>query len=168
MRQSIRALLLAVMCGSLSFSLPATAIAKNDKAQGNGKPAHAAQPFNKNSQANGNSGDRRDDGNGALVGAAAGGILTGLLLSDQEVRIIRDWYGAHSVQPASLPPGIAKNLRRGKPLPPGIAKKLAPQPLVSRLDIPYGYQLVEVGTDVLLIEAGTRIIAEILKDAIRG
>lgn len=168
MTMNTKKMLACIVGISLALGAPATAIAKNDKAQGNGKPAHAAQPFNNGIKSNGNSADRRDNGNDALLGAAAGGILTGLLLSDQEVLIIRDWYGAHSVQPANLPPGIAKNLRRGKPLPPGIAKKLAPQQLVSRLDIPYGYQLVEVGTDVLLIEAGTRIIAEILKDAIRG
>ncbi len=33
----------------------------------------------------------------------------------------------------SLPPGIAKNLARGKPLPPGIAKKTVPASMLGQL-----------------------------------
>src|SRR5262245_29699224 len=35
-------------------------------------------------------------------------------------REIRAYFQAHPMTPQSLPPGIAKNLARGKALPPGI------------------------------------------------
>lgn len=67
----------------------------------------------------------------------------------------------------ALPPGIRKNLARGKPLPPGIAKKQPPSELVSRLSVPRGYEVVEVGLDVLLVEAATGIIHDVLMDVVR-
>jgi hypothetical protein len=66
-----------------------------------------------------------------------------------------------------LPPGIRKNLARGKPLPPGIARKVAPQGLQSGLGLPSGYELVEVGLDVLLVEVATSVIHDVLRDVIR-
>ena len=40
-------------------------------------------------------------------------------------------YGLVGYQ--ALPPGIAKNLARGKPLPPGIAKKTVPASMLGQL-----------------------------------
>ena len=67
----------------------------------------------------------------------------------------------------ALPPGIRRRLEQGKPLPPGIAKKVAPAELRSRVRLPDGYQLVEVGLDVLLVEVATDIVHDILHDVIR-
>ena len=67
----------------------------------------------------------------------------------------------------ALPPGIRKNLARGKPLPTGIAKKVAPAGLRSRVRVPDGYQIIEVGLDVLLVEIATSIVHDILMDAVR-
>jgi hypothetical protein len=39
----------------------------------------------------------------------------------------------------SLPPGIAKNLARGKPLPPGIAKKTVLTSMLGQLPYYLGY-----------------------------
>jgi hypothetical protein len=39
--------------------------------------------------------------------------------------------------PSALPPGIAMNLQRGKPLPPGIAKKVGDDELLRRLPRSY-------------------------------
>jgi hypothetical protein len=36
----------------------------------------------------------------------------------------------HKIVAQPLPPGIAKNVARGKPLPPGIAKRAVPAELV--------------------------------------
>ena len=66
-----------------------------------------------------------------------------------------------------LPPGIRKNLARGKPLPPGIAKTRAPESLVSTLSVPAGFEIVEVGLDVLLVETATAVIHDVLMDVIR-
>jgi hypothetical protein len=43
----------------------------------------------------------------------------------------RDYFAAHKITAQPLPPGIAKNVARGKPLPPGIAKRAVPADLVA-------------------------------------
>ena len=68
-----------------------------------------------------------------------------------------------------LPPGIAKNLERGKPLPPGIAKRDLPHGLDSSLpDVDDGYERTVVGNDVVLVEIDTGKIADIITDAVLG
>lgn len=62
---------------------------------------------------------------------------------------------------ASVPPGIQKNLARGKPLPPGIAKKLDGR-LVGRLPHYDGYEWQQAGTDLLLVTIATGVIYEVL------
>lgn len=62
-----------------------------------------------------------------------------------------------------LPPGIAKNVARGKPLPPGIAKKLSPQ-MLATLPHREGYEYAQVGADIVLIETATRLVIDVLKD----
>ncbi|WP_174875045.1 anti-virulence regulator CigR family protein [Vogesella oryzae] len=64
----------------------------------------------------------------------------------------------------SLPPGIRKNLARGKPLPPGIAKRYVPHDMLVRLPERPGYEWRVVGTDLVLVTVGTLIVHEILKD----
>lgn len=67
----------------------------------------------------------------------------------------------------ALPPGIRRRLERGKALPPGIAKKVAPPELQSLLELPGGFEIVEVGLDVLLVEVATNIVHDILMDIVR-
>ncbi len=68
-----------------------------------------------------------------------------------------------------LPPGIAMNLERGKPLPPGIAKRDLPQDLNYSLpDRHDGYERTVVGNDVVLVEIDTGKIADIIVDAVLG
>ncbi len=98
-----------------------------------------------------------------IVTAAASITLT----NDMRIEI-RDWYRLHPVGGVeALPPGIRKRLARGKPLPPGIAKQVAPAGLRSRVRLPHGYEIVEVGLDVLLVEVATSIVHDILMDAVR-
>ena len=69
----------------------------------------------------------------------------------------------------SLPPGIAKNLQRGKPLPPGIAKQYLPGGLVQVLPAaPHGYERIMVDGKVLLVEVATQIVHDVLEDLILG
>ena len=70
--------------------------------------------------------------------------------------------GARGYQP--LPPGIRKNLARGKPLPPGIAKKYAPAPMVARLPVHAGHEWRVVGTDLVLVAIATAVVVDILLD----
>lgn len=82
-----------------------------------------------------------------------------------EVALIQDYFGKYSYRTQSLPPGIAKNLARGKPLPPGIAKKALPGDLRKRLPGRQGYDRIIVGNDILLV-AATGVVVDILRDAL--
>lgn len=70
--------------------------------------------------------------------------------------------GAHGYKP--LPPGIRKNLARGKPLPPGIAKQYAPAHMISRLPVHPGHEWRVVGTDLVLVAIATAVVVDILID----
>lgn len=94
------------------------------------------------------------------------GIHADIRFGSDERRIIRDYFGSHHAEQQALPPGIAKNLARGKPLPPGIAKRYLPGDLRGRLPHYEGYERLIVGDDVLLIAAATGIIVDILEDAL--
>jgi Ni/Co efflux regulator RcnB len=64
----------------------------------------------------------------------------------------------------SLPPGIAKKLARGGELPPGLAKRRLPPDLESRLPPPPdGYERVQVGRDVVLIQQATQILEDLIR-----
>ncbi|MDT8340012.1 MAG: anti-virulence regulator CigR family protein [Longimicrobiales bacterium] len=81
---------------------------------------------------------------------------------------IREFYAARGTTGArTLPPGMRQRLQKGKPLPPGIAKQVAPPALLERVAVPRGYELVEAGVDVLLVEVATGIIHDVLMDVIR-
>ena len=61
----------------------------------------------------------------------------------------------------ALPPGIQKNLARGKPLPPGIAKNFDSR-LTSRLPHYEGYEWKQIGRDVVLVAIASGLIRDIL------
>lgn len=133
--------------------------AKSDKAADPAKAAGAGKSGDAGKSKQGS-----PDAATAATAAAAGAILAGVLLSDQDRHTISGYFQHNPLQSQPLPPGIAKNLARGKPLPPGIAKRGLPNALTARLSIPSGYELLSVGTDVLLVALGTRIIADVLRD----
>ena len=101
-----------------------------------------------------------------------------VVFSDDEIKIIRAYYassgyasakGKHKHKHKGLPPGIAKNLKRGKPLPPGIAKRTLPYDLQRQLPSPpNGYERIIVGGKLLLVELGTQIVHDILMDIAFG
>ena len=62
----------------------------------------------------------------------------------------------------SLPPGIAKNLTRGKPLPPGIAKKTVPASMQGQLPYYPGYEWKIVGDNLVLIALSTAVVTAII------
>ena len=66
-----------------------------------------------------------------------------------------------------MPPGIAKNLARGKPLPPGIAKQYVPGPMLARLPQHPGYEWRVVGSDLVLVGIQTAIVADVLVGVFR-
>lgn len=90
--------------------------------------------------------------------------LGNILITAAEKALIRDHYRGQAAQ--SLPPGIRKKVARGKPLPPGIAKNF-PADLHGRLPPRPGYDWRTVGPDVVLIEAATGVVVDVLKDILR-
>jgi hypothetical protein len=102
-----------------------------------------------------------------------------VVFTEEEVRIIRAYYETHGEdtghghgkgkghkKAGGLPPGIAKNLARGKPLPPGLAKSSLPYDLQRRLPpAPSGYERIVVAGKILLIEVATQVVRDVLTDA---
>lgn len=81
-------------------------------------------------------------------------------ISYSDARHLAVNYGLTGYQ--SLPPGIAKNLARGKPLPPGIAKKIVPTSMLRDLPNYPGYEWRIVGNDLVLIALSTAIVTTII------
>lgn len=66
-----------------------------------------------------------------------------------------------------LPPGLARHLERRGKLPPGLAKRELPQRLETTLPDPWpGTERKIVGNDVVLLEKGTDLILDVLRDVI--
>lgn len=141
----MRRILTLVLAGLLAIAMaqPAFAEAKNK-----GKSKHKAQTV------------ERD----------AGDVLLQAAITAAEITIIYDYVRRHGAQsfgpPQGLPPGIAKNLARGKPLSPGIAKRYVPRNLLAQLPPRPGYEWITVDRDVLLVIAATAIIVGVLKDVL--
>lgn len=69
-----------------------------------------------------------------------------------------DYFVAHKIVAQPLPPGIAKNVARGKPLPPGIAKRAVPAELVAvGPKVPKDVSLAIVGEVVVALKGGVVI-----------
>jgi hypothetical protein len=68
----------------------------------------------------------------------------------------------HGNASRGLPPGIAMNLERGKPLPPGIARNHPPQEVRDRLPAREHYEIVIVDRNAYLISQATQMIVDIL------
>lgn len=100
----------------------------------------------------------------------AGEVLLEAVITAAEIAIIYDYIAKYGTAafgpPQGLPPGIAKNLARGKPLPPGIAKRYLPQDLLAQLPPRPGYEWLAVGRDILLVVAATAIIVDVLNDVL--
>lgn len=67
----------------------------------------------------------------------------------------------------TLPPGLSKQLERNGTLPPGLQKRDLPNDLEARLGPPAeGTERKIVDTDVVLIQKGTDLILDVLRDVI--
>ena len=81
---------------------------------------------------------------------------------DSDRQVFREYYRTHREAVKPLPPGIAKNLARGKPLPPGIARTRVPDAVLVQLPWrPRGYNFFLVGDRVVLLD-GNGLVADIL------
>jgi hypothetical protein len=83
-----------------------------------------------------------------------------------ERRIISEYFADHRHNPQPLPPGIAKNLARGKPLPHGIAKRQLPAVLVAQLPRRSGVEVAMFGDRIVLLEA-SGLVVDVLEGIFR-
>ncbi len=158
-RSSARLVLAALLATALS--VPAALPAHAEK--GGGKPEHAGggKPDKGNKD--------NDKGNTGKGGGNAGGIGTGeLLAAGATAALIQGLLGGQtqtlSVGAKPLPPGIQKNLARGKPLPPGLAKQSVPPTLLGKLPVVQGHEWTRVGTELVLIDLATQVVAQVITD----
>ncbi|WP_448207616.1 anti-virulence regulator CigR family protein [Azospirillum sp. sgz302134] len=101
-------------------------------------------------------------------GQQGGGPGGAVVVSRTDVTVIRDYFASNPVGASALPPGVAKNLARGKPLPPGIAKKMAPIELRQRVPVCMnGWECILAGVDMLILDAVHGTIADIVRNVVR-
>jgi len=152
---------------SLSFAT-APVMANPGNGNGNGHGNGGGQG-NSGNHGNGNSGKGNSDnhGNKQNNGNHTSGKSNKSVREDVDARVNYDHarhlalnYGLTGYD--SLPPGIAKNLARGKPLPPGIAKKSVPASMLGQLPSYPGYEWRVVGKDLVLIALSTAIVTTII------
>ena len=98
-------------------------------------------------------------------GQGHGGSYGGPSINHGDVLGILDGHRSYWSAGPALPPGIQKNLARGKPLPPGIAKKLDGR-LLGQLPHYDGYEWMQAGADLILVAVATGIIYEVLNGAL--
>lgn len=151
-------LLALALSGILITSLPAIAAPPEGKGKGNPNKEHKQDQSHKRDHKTGAKSGNKQDRNtaDALISAAIGFDAARRLAVSNSFT----GYGA-------LPPGIRKNLARGKPLPPGIAKKMVPGPMLSQLPRYDGYEWRVYGSDLVLVATATAIIADVFFDVFK-
>lgn len=149
---------LALVATTLVLALSAPALAE--------KPAHAGQGRGKG-QGQGGQPDHVQPAPGPAPGGSASVSLT---IGAPDQLSIRQYYtqqatmghcppGLAKKNNGCLPPGQAKKWAIGQPLPAGVAYFALPPALLGRLTpAPAGYLYVQVGSDVLLMGATSRLI----------
>jgi Ni/Co efflux regulator RcnB len=138
MPRALTVFLTAMALGTLALAAPPEGKGKPDKAKKE-NPAHQQD-------SQGHDGGRHDDFD--------------FDEDDFRVFVRGQDYGRYD----SLPPGIRKNLARGKPLPPGLAKRDVPPDLLRRLPMREGYEWRAVGTDLVLYSITSGLIDQVLQD----
>jgi hypothetical protein len=78
-----------------------------------------------------------------------------------ERNIVVEFFATHRQEVEALPPGIARNLARGKRLPPGIAKRQIPSALQAQLPTRAGVEVSIFGDRIVLLEA-SGVVVDIL------
>ena len=106
--------------------------------------------------------------------AVAADLDVSIRFRSNEISVIHKFFHDYQVDKKGdkkgskpLPPGIAKNLERGKRLPPGIAKRSLPNDLLVQLPpVADGYERVVIAGKILLVEIATQVIHDVLVEAL--
>ena len=170
MRISSGIITLAAAC-SIGLAVPGLAAPPDGK----GKSTQASQGSGKGNanKGGGNKGSGKSNGNGNSGNSGKGSrgdnsdvnVSVSLASAGISISTARGYAGDYGLTGYSaLPPGVRKNLARGKPLPPGIAKKMVPGPMLARLPVHPGYEWRVAGSDLILVAIGTAIVADVLFD----
>ena len=123
----------------------AQAEAKNTDNQGNGKGQGNSQ--------NGNAKGKHDKQTMHYAG-----------IDSKQAKKYAKQYHFYGYKP--LPPGIRKNLARGKPIPPGLAYNRLPPAYIATLPHYPGYEWRGYGADLVLVSIVSNVIADVLLDAL--
>jgi hypothetical protein len=81
-------------------------------------------------------------------------VTNAFLFRDPDRTMFRDYFATRRITVTQIPPGIAKNLERGKPLPPGIAKRAFPRSVLKRRGVDKDVEFVMVGNNMLAMRNG--------------
>ncbi|RTF47258.1 anti-virulence regulator CigR family protein [Serratia marcescens] len=144
------------LIASLGLSSAPALADKGGNGNGNGN-GHGNSGNQGNSGSHGNNGNK---GNKDKGGYRNDDNLVSVSLSRDRARSLARNYGLTGY--SKLPPGIAKNLARGKPLPPGIAKKVVPYSMLRDLPQYPGYEWRIAGDDLVLVALSTAIVASVI------
>ncbi|BEM62465.1 anti-virulence regulator CigR family protein [Serratia sp. IR-2025] len=148
------------LIASLGLSSAPALADKGGNGNGNGN-GHGNSGNHGNHGNNGNNGNHGNKGNNKDKGGYRNDDnLVSVSLSRDRARSLAHNYGLTGY--SSLPPGIAKNLARGKPLPPGIAKKVVPYSMLRELPQYPGYEWRIAGDDLVLVALSTAIVASVI------
>ena len=159
--KSFQRISIALLLSSIVAIQPVLA----DPPPGKGNPNKGSQGNNGNNGNKGNSDTGQGQGNAQ---DNSSDLATGLVIAGITAIAAQNLatnYGMVGYAP--LPPGIAKNLVRGKPLPPGIANKYPPNAMLGQLPYHPGYEWRVAGSDLILVAIGTAIVADILRNVFR-
>jgi hypothetical protein len=133
-------------------------------ASGNGAGKEDVRPSKAQATGDSRSGDTRIS------------IQIGAYFDDRQRRSALDYYrpvfsagqcppGLAKKNNGCMPPGLAKQWARGRPLPGGIITYPIPRDLEIRLGIPpAGHKYVRIAADILLIAVGTSMVVDAIED----
>lgn len=119
------------------------------------------------------SGTARSTSGGVVVRTPGSEIS--VVFSDHDRQVIHDYYArykAKKVPPGlakkeTLPPGLARQLVKNRTLPPGLQGRVLPRDLEMSLSrLPDGYRRVIAGADITILNTTTRVIVDIIRDAV--
>lgn len=134
----------------------------NGNGNGHGNSGNHGNGHSSNKGNNGKSADKKDNDNASGRKNYGKPDHVESDISFSRARSLAVNYGLTGYE--SLPPGIAKNLARGKPLPPGIAKKSVPASMLNELPYYPGYEWKMVGDDLVLIALSTALVTAVINN----
>jgi len=148
MKASSKLLVVALLASCLNIGM---AVAKNPGNQGNGN-------------GNGNGSGSGNGQNGNAKGKHDKQQMHYAGIDRTQAKKYAMQYQFYGYKP--LPPGIRKNLARGKPIPPGLAYNRLPPAYVATLPYYQGYEWRGYGADLVLVSIVSGVIADVLMGAL--